>query len=83
MHLTLERPEAPRSREAWLGGVDAGGGHSHRDRWRRYGTWNCQRVDQEGDKVWTVKKRLKNKFLKNEQGTGRSVNLFQRKYLQM
>ena len=40
-------------------------------------------VDRERDKVWTVKKRLKNKFLKNEQGTGRSVNLFQRKYLQM
>jgi hypothetical protein len=26
--------------------------------------WNSQRVHQEGDKVWTVKKRLKNKFVK-------------------
>jgi hypothetical protein len=24
---------------------------------RRYGMWNSQRVDQEGDKVWTVRKK--------------------------
>jgi hypothetical protein len=23
---------------------------------RRYGMWKSQRVDQEGDKIWTVKK---------------------------
>jgi hypothetical protein len=23
---------------------------------RRYGMWNSQRVDQEGDKIWTVKR---------------------------
>ena len=23
---------------------------------RRYGMWNNQRVDKEGDKVWTLKK---------------------------
>jgi hypothetical protein len=28
------------------------------------GMWNSWRVDQEVDKVWTVKKRLKNIFLK-------------------
>jgi hypothetical protein len=24
---------------------------------RRYGIWNSQRVDQEGDKGWSVKKK--------------------------
>lgn len=27
-----------------------------------YETWNSQRVDEEGDKIWTVKKRLNNIF---------------------
>jgi hypothetical protein len=32
---------------------------------RSYGIWNRESVGQEGDNVWTVKKkRLKNKFLK-------------------
>jgi hypothetical protein len=25
----------------------------------RYGIWNSQKVDQEGDKIWTVKKKIK------------------------
>lgn len=27
--------------------------------WGRYGIWNSQKVDQEGDKIWTVKKKIK------------------------
>ena len=33
---------------------------------RRYGIWNSWRVDPEGDKVWNVKKRLKNKLKRKE-----------------
>jgi hypothetical protein len=31
---------------------------------RRYRMWNSQRVDQEGDKVWTVKNDFKINFKK-------------------
>jgi hypothetical protein len=49
MCLILERPEAPWSGEAWLGGIllETGG--------RRNGMKNCGRADQEGDNDWTVK----------------------------
>jgi hypothetical protein len=34
---------------------------------RRYGMWNSQRVDQEGDKIWSIKKLLnKNKKQTNK-----------------
>jgi hypothetical protein len=57
MHLTLKRLEAPGSEEVWCGRGWGGGdilvemGHG----WR-YGMWNSQRVDWEGDKIWVVKK---------------------------
>ena len=55
MHLTLKRLEAPGSLEVRWGGE---WGHAHGNMWmgRRYGMWNNQRVDKEGDKVWTLKK---------------------------
>jgi hypothetical protein len=36
-----------------------GGGEVGTSSWRqgrRYGMWNSQRIDQEGDKTWSVKK---------------------------
>jgi hypothetical protein len=30
----------------------------------RCGMWNSWKVNQDGDKIWTVKKRLKNKKIK-------------------
>ena len=55
--MTLKRLEAPGSGEVWWGS-DGGEEHPYRD-WgqeRRYEMWISQRVDQEWDKVWTVKK---------------------------
>jgi hypothetical protein len=48
IHLSLKRMEAPWSGEVWWGrdGGWAGG---------RNGMWNSQRVDQEGNKIWSVK----------------------------
>ncbi|EDL99812.1 rCG22984 [Rattus norvegicus] len=37
------------------------GEHPRGDRRRRYGMWNSQRVDPEGDKIWSVKKKKKKK----------------------
>jgi hypothetical protein len=64
MHLTLKRLEAQGSGEFWWYGGGRWGqplGDSKRE---KYGIEHSQRVDQERDKVWTVKKRLKNIFLK-------------------
>jgi hypothetical protein len=51
-----------------VGGL-VGLGHPLGDEGRRKcGMWNSQRVDRDGDKVWTVKKSLKNKNkIKNKQ----------------
>jgi hypothetical protein len=67
MHLTLKRLEAPESVEVWKGGNWGVGTSSWRQGWgsrggRMYGMWKSHRVDREGDKFWTVKKPLKNKF---------------------
>jgi hypothetical protein len=32
---------------------------------RRYAMWNCQREDQERNKIWSVKKKRFNNFFKN------------------
>jgi hypothetical protein len=60
MHLTLKRLESPGSGEVWWGLVWRSRNilMEYRD-WVR-GVWNRQRVDQDGDKVWTVNKRLEN-----------------------
>jgi len=57
MDLTLKRLEAPGSLEVWLG--RGGWGHPLGDRGWGYGMWNSQRVDWEGDKIWSVKKKKK------------------------
>jgi hypothetical protein len=51
MHLTLKRLEALGSEE--VGGVEVGVGVRVV---RRYGMWNSQRADQEGDKNLECKK---------------------------
>lgn len=63
MHLTLKRLEALGSEE--VGGVEVGVGVRVV---RRYGMWNSQWVDQEGDKISSVKKRL-NKIKKKPKQT--------------
>jgi hypothetical protein len=50
------RLEAPGSLEVWWGGgrggdLGVGGEVADRGMGRRYGIWNSQRVDQEGDKI--------------------------------
>jgi hypothetical protein len=60
MHLTFERLGAPGSGEVWWNGV-GGGDVLLETGGRRYGIWNSQRVDQEEDEVWTVKKQNKTK----------------------
>jgi hypothetical protein len=60
MHLTLHRLEASGSVEVCWSGV--GRVRTSLWRWdggrgRRYEMWNSQRVDQEEDKIWTVKKK--------------------------
>jgi hypothetical protein len=54
MHLTL-KTWGPRE---WGCLVGWWWGHvlETREVGRRYGMWNSQRVDQNGDKVWTVKR---------------------------
>jgi hypothetical protein len=59
MHLALKRLEAPGSLEVRCDG----GGWEHpcgdRGLGRQYGTWNSQRVDQDGgNKIWSVKNKL-------------------------
>jgi hypothetical protein len=44
MHLTLKRLEAAGSLEVRWGG----------ELGRRYGMWNSGRVDEEGNKIWSV-----------------------------
>ena len=56
MHLTLKRLEAPGSLVVRWGG---GWKHPCKDREKRYGMWNSQRVDQEWDKIWTEKEKTK------------------------
>jgi hypothetical protein len=56
MHLTLKRLEDPGSGEVWWGG-SRGWRHPHGYReGRRYGMWNSQRIDWEGDQIWILKK---------------------------
>jgi hypothetical protein len=54
MYLTLKRLEVPGSGVVWCGMV-RGKVHPLGDGWGRYGIWNSQKADQEGDKDWTVK----------------------------
>jgi hypothetical protein len=42
-------------------GSGKGRPHGERGTGRRYGMWNSQRVDQEGNKIWSVKKKKKKK----------------------
>jgi hypothetical protein len=51
MHLILKRLEAPGSLEVWLCGVSRMG-DGDKGVERRYGMWNSQRVDWEGNKIW-------------------------------
>jgi hypothetical protein len=53
MHLILKKLEAPGSLKLWWGGWWVGTGGIR----RRYVRGNSQRVDQEGDKIWSVKKK--------------------------
>jgi hypothetical protein len=58
MHLTLKRLEFPENGEVWWFGGWEGGDILVETVWgRRYGMWNSQRVDQEGAKIWSVKKK--------------------------
>ena len=57
MHLTLKRLEAPESLGVWWSGV-WGGGCGYRAMGRRYGMGNSQRVNQDGNKIWKVKKKF-------------------------
>jgi hypothetical protein len=56
--LDSVRENAPYPKESW-GSKEVGWGHLFGDGWRRYGMWNTGKVDQEGDKIWTVKKDLR------------------------
>lgn len=62
MHLSLDDPE---NLEVCLGreggGVEVGASPWRQGLGRRYGIWNSWRVYQEGDKVWTLKNKLKKK----------------------
>jgi hypothetical protein len=52
MHLTLKRLEAPGSGKVWRYGWWGGGDILLGDiEWM----WNSQRIEREGDKVWTIK----------------------------
>jgi hypothetical protein len=55
IHLTLKRLETPGSGEMQCSKLQ-GGEILGESRGERYMMWQSQRVDQEGDKVWTVKK---------------------------
>jgi hypothetical protein len=58
MHLSLERLEAPGSLEVWWGGDWGYGGNFlvKTGCMEDYGMENSQRVDQEGSKIWSIKK---------------------------
>ena len=60
--LTLKRLEARGSRD--LVGWEWGGewGHPLGDEGRRYGMWNSQRTNREGDKIWSDQKKKKKKI---------------------
>jgi hypothetical protein len=66
--LTLKRLEAPGSLEVLWGGWwehpcgDRGKG-------RRYGMWNSQRVEREGNKIWSLKQINKRYKRKNKKTT--------------
>jgi hypothetical protein len=56
MHLTLKRLEAPSSIEVWwVGSRGQGDILLEMGLGKRYGMWNSQRVDQERNKIWSVK----------------------------
>jgi hypothetical protein len=60
MHLTLKKLEATGSIEVWWG-EGWRWRHPCRDEERRHGLWNSQRVDRDGDKIWTENnKKTKN-----------------------
>jgi hypothetical protein len=66
-YLTLKRLEAPENGEVWWGGGCKVGTSSWRHGGRRgYRTWNSQRVEWDGDKIWTVKKRLNKEQVERE-----------------
>jgi hypothetical protein len=56
MHLTLKKLEIPGSGKVWWG-RRKGLGRPYGDGVGKYGMWNSQRVDQEEDKIWNVKKQ--------------------------
>jgi hypothetical protein len=60
MHLTLKRQEATGTLEIWWGG-ERGHSRGNSEVGRRYVMWNSQRVDGDGDKIWSVKNKLKKK----------------------
>jgi hypothetical protein len=66
MHLTIKRLEATENLESsWGKGQGlVGWEHPHGDRrvGKRYGMWNSQRVDWEGDHIWSIKKKRLNKI---------------------
>jgi hypothetical protein len=55
MHLTLKRREASGSGEAWWGGDML----LETQQGRKYRMRSSQRADWEGDKDWTVNKKIK------------------------
>jgi hypothetical protein len=54
MHLTFKRLKAPGNLEVWWGG-SRGWRHLHGDRGWEGGMGNSQRMDQEGNKIWSLK----------------------------
>jgi hypothetical protein len=67
MHLTLKRLETFGSLEVWLSGglgigISSPLGESGLG--RSYGIGNCQKVDKEEDKNWSVQKKGLNKIEK-------------------
>jgi hypothetical protein len=64
MHLTVQRHRVPGSGEVcWSGGRWE---HPLGDGDRRFGMWNSLRMDGEWDKVWTEKKKIKEKIFKKK-----------------
>jgi hypothetical protein len=52
----LQEPEGPREFRGLVGwGLGVGTSLGRQGTWRRYGMWNSQRVDQDGNKVWSIK----------------------------
>jgi hypothetical protein len=58
MHLTLKRLMHPGRWEVFSCVEWEGGDILLEMVGRRYGMWNSQRVDWDGGKIWTIKKRL-------------------------